>query len=157
MPQDLVLSATSPGRARRARLRPTADNGFPRAELAGGEVDVTAAGQPIPVVVADLDLADEDLADDQFAAEQVLNDQRGHSALTTSRIARMPIPQIVRVAGIRSPAGPHCRTQRFQADRSRAGSPRLATSRPLSALAAAVRGTTPTCRGPYPAVARKSL
>lgn len=44
MPQDLVLLATSPGRAGRALLHLTADNDFLQVELISGEVDVAAVG-----------------------------------------------------------------------------------------------------------------
>lgn len=44
MPQDLVLPATSLGRARWALLHLTADNDFLWVELISGEVDVAPAG-----------------------------------------------------------------------------------------------------------------
>ncbi|MEU7759359.1 MULTISPECIES: hypothetical protein [Micromonospora] len=119
MPQDLVLPTASPRWARRALLDLTADDDFRRLELVSCQVDLAAVGQSIPVVVADLGVPGEDLAQDQFSAEQVLNDQGGHSALTTGRVAGVPIPHIVWVAGIRSPAAAQYRTQHLQVDRER--------------------------------------
>jgi hypothetical protein len=72
-------------------LHLTAGHDLARVELVGGEVDVPAIGQPIPVMVADLGLIDEDLAEDQVPAEQILDDEGGHSALTPGRIAGPPI------------------------------------------------------------------
>lgn len=103
VPQDLVLLTTSPRWARRALLDLTADNDFRWLELVSRQVDLAAVGQSIPVVVADPDVSGEDLAEDQLSAEQVLDDQGSHPALTTGRVAGVPILHIVRVAGIRSP------------------------------------------------------
>lgn len=83
----------------------TADDDLSRPELISREVHVAAVGQPIPVVVTDLDVLDEDLAEDQLSAEQVLDDQRGHPALPPSRVVRPPVRHVVRVAGVGSPTG----------------------------------------------------
>ena len=119
MPQDLVLPAATPGWAGRAVLHLTADDDLRWLELVSSQVHLTAVGQSIPVVVADLGVSGEDLTEDQLSAEQVLNDQRGHPALTTGCVAGVPIPHIVRVAGVRSPAGAQRRTQHLQVDRER--------------------------------------
>src|SRR4051812_24928389 len=116
MPQDQVLLATPPWRARWALLHPAANNDFLRVELISGEVDVAPAGKPIPVVVADLDILGENFTEDQVSAEQVLNDQCGHSALPSGCIVGMPVLHIVRVARVRSPSGPQYRLQQFQAN-----------------------------------------
>lgn len=119
VPQDLVLLAASQRWARRALLNLTADNDFRWLELVSRQVDLAAVGQSIPVVVADLGISGEDLAEDQLSAEQVLNDQGSHPALTTGCVAGVPIPHIVRVAGIRSPAGAQYRPQHLQVNRER--------------------------------------
>jgi len=117
MPQNFVLSATSPRRTRWALLHLTADDDFPRVELIGGEVDLEPVRQAIPVVIADPDTVGEDLTEDQVSAEQVLNDQCGYPALTPGGVAGMPVRHILRITRIRSPAGPEYRPQQLQADR----------------------------------------
>ncbi|MEU4757614.1 hypothetical protein AB0G07_10475 [Micromonospora tulbaghiae] len=119
MPQDLVLLAASPRWARRALLDLTTDDDFRRLELVSCQVDLATVGQSIPVVVTDLGVSGENLAQDQLSAEQVLDDQGGHSALTTGRVAGVPILHIMWIAGVRSPAAAQYRPQHLQVDRER--------------------------------------
>ena len=86
-------------------LNLTADNDFRWPELVSRQVHLATVCEPVPVVVADLGVSGEDLAEDQLSPEQVLNDQCGHAALTACRVAGVPILHVVRVAGVRSPAG----------------------------------------------------
>lgn len=92
---------------------------FFRPELISGEVHMLSVGQPIPVVVTGLGILDEDLTEDQLSSEQLLNDQRSHSTLPPSGIFRPPALQVVRVTGVRSPAGSKYRAQYFQVDHVR--------------------------------------
>ncbi|MEV0002657.1 hypothetical protein AB0H28_10265 [Micromonospora sp. NPDC050980] len=116
LPQKLVLPPAPPGSVRGTSLHLGADDNLPPVELVRGEVDLVAAGQPVPVVPTDLGVSDEHLAEHQFTAEEVLDDERGDTALATGRVAGVPGRQVVRVTGVRSPTRPHHRPQPRQSD-----------------------------------------
>jgi hypothetical protein len=114
-PQEFVLLAAPTGSIRWPSLHLPTDDDLAGVELVSGEIDYRAVEQSIPVVVADLRLTGEDLAEDQVSAEQILDHQRGHSALTPGRVVVPPVFKVVRITGVRSPAGPQHRSQQLQA------------------------------------------
>jgi hypothetical protein len=85
------------------------DGGFAGEKLVGCQVDFNAVGQPIPVVVPDFCPGDVDLTENQGTSEQVLDHQRGHSALHPGRVVRPPMLAGIRIAGVGPPGGPQYR------------------------------------------------
>ena len=77
------------------------DAGLPNhavtSELLSGEVDLKAAGEPVPVMDFVLLVAAADVCDEEITAEQVLNDQSCGSALAVCRIVGVPLREALGV------------------------------------------------------------